>query len=89
MAACPAHMAGVVGAALQTAMHTSTVVALAIQAGLLTTAPGGLENLTNFRASMYFELGWVLLWLVGFMVFYRRVAAAPSDAETAGVKEEA
>ncbi|CAK9779503.1 MFS general substrate transporter [Cutaneotrichosporon oleaginosum] len=88
MAACPAHMAGVVGGALQTAMHTSTVVALAIQAGLLTTAPGGLENFTNFRASMYFELGWVLLWLLGFMVFYRRVRPAPKDSE-AGVANEA
>ncbi|BEJ16611.1 hypothetical protein CspHIS471_0600120 [Cutaneotrichosporon sp. HIS471] len=86
MAACPTNMAGVVGAALQTAMHTSSVVALSIQSGMLTTAPGGLKNLTNFRASMYFELGWVLLWLVGFMVFYRRVGPTPSDVETAGEK---
>lgn len=83
MAACPAEKAGVVGAALQTAMHTSVVVALSIQAGLLTTAPGALENFTNFKASMYFELGWVVLWLVGFMVFYRRVKATPKDAEAA------
>jgi hypothetical protein len=82
-------MAGVVGAALQTTMHTSTVVALSIQSGLLTTAPGGLENFTNFRASMYFELGWVLLWLVGFMVFYRRVVAAPNDVEAQKEKAEA
>ncbi|GMK58556.1 hypothetical protein CspeluHIS016_0505880 [Cutaneotrichosporon spelunceum] len=87
MAACPTHMAGVVGAALQTAMHTSTVVALSIQSGMLTTAPGGLENPTNFRASMYFEMGWVLLWLVGFMVFYRRVDRRPDDAETSTEKD--
>lgn len=81
MAACPAEKAGVVGACLQTAMHTSVVVALSIQAGLLTTAPGGLENFTNFKASMYFEMGWVLLWLIGFMIFFRPVKTAPKDAE--------
>lgn len=81
MAACPGDKAGVVGAALQTAMHTSTVVALSIQAGLLTTKPGGLENYTNFKVTMYFEFGWVIVWLAGFMCFYRRVIPSSKDVE--------
>jgi hypothetical protein len=77
MIAAPPEKAGVVGATLQTSMHTSTVLALSIQAGLLTTQPGGLENYANIRASWYFELGWVVLWLVGFLVFYRPARNAP------------
>lgn len=81
MKAAPPDKAGVVGATLQTAMHTSTVIALSIQAGLLTTHPGGIHNHANIQASWYFELGWVVLWLIGFMVFYK-------SGKHAAVKED-
>lgn len=71
MIAAPPDKAGVVGATLQTSMHTSTVVALSIQAGLLTVNDGGLENYANIKASWYFELGWVVVWMIGFLVLYR------------------
>lgn len=82
MIAAPPEMAGVVGATLQTSMHTSTVVALSIQAGLLTTQPGGLENYANIRASWYFELGWVVVWMVGFVILYRPARNTPSSAKS-------
>lgn len=83
MIAAPPEKAGVVGATLQTSMHTSTVIALSIQAGLLTTQPGGIENYANIRASWYFELGWVVVWLIGFLVFYR---PARNSAKTGSVE---
>lgn len=73
MAAVPPEKAGVVGAALQTSMHSSTVVALAIQAGLFTVQEGGLENYANVQASFYFEIGWGLAWIVLFLAWYRPV----------------
>jgi hypothetical protein len=69
--AAPPERAGVVGAALQASMQTSTVVALSIQAGLLTLRPGGLNTFANVRASWYFELGWTVVWLLGFILLYR------------------
>jgi hypothetical protein len=71
MLAAPPEQAGVVGAILQTSMQTSAVVAISIQAGLLTVEPGGVHNYVNVQASWYFELGWVLVWLIGFLALYR------------------
>ena len=64
-------MSGLVGAVYQTGLQTSSVIALSIQAGLLTTFEGGIQNLKNLRASFYFELGWTVLWLIGFTLLYR------------------
>lgn len=71
MLVAPPEQAGVVGAVLQTSMQASTVIALSIQAGLLTVQPGGLENMANVRVSWYFQLGWLVLWLIGFVGLYR------------------
>jgi hypothetical protein len=71
MQAAPAGREGVIGAILQTAMQTSGVIALSIQAGLFTINEGSIYNFTNIQASWYFELGWCILWLIGFIVFYR------------------
>lgn len=59
------------GAILQTASQTSNVLSLSIQAGLMTTHQGGITNFANVRTSWYFELGWCIVWLVGFVVFYK------------------
>ncbi|KAK1926888.1 major facilitator superfamily domain-containing protein [Papiliotrema laurentii] len=69
--AAPPEMSGLVGAVYQTGLQTSSVIALSIQAGLLTTFEGGIQNLKNLRASFYFELGWTVLWLIGFTLLYR------------------
>lgn len=71
MLVAPPEKAGVIGATLQTAMHSGTVIALSLQAGLMTVEQGGIENFRTVHASWYFELGWVGVWLIGFVVFYR------------------
>lgn len=78
-------MAGVVGGAMQTTMHTGTAISLSIQAGLLTVRPGGIEDINNVRISWYFEAGWCVVWTVGFLVWYRPVKAVTSDAEKTGI----
>ena len=71
MLVAPPEQAGVVGAVLQTSMQASTVIALSIQAGIMTIRPGGIEDIINVRASWYFQLGWLGLWLIGFLALYR------------------
>lgn len=73
MTAVPPEMAGVAGAVLQVALQVGSAVALSIQAGLLTVEPGNNTNWVNVRASFIFVLGWGMVWLVGFLVFYRPV----------------
>ncbi|TXT09138.1 hypothetical protein VHUM_02612 [Vanrija humicola] len=83
-------MAGVAGAVLQTAMQVGSAVAFGIQAGLLTVNPGGVANPGNVHASYFFQLGWSLLWLIGFILLYKpipRVAAEKKDAEVAAAVE--
>lgn len=81
MLAAPPDRTGVVGAALQMSQQTSTVIALSIQAGLLTVEQGGLANFANVRASWYFELGWTVVWLIGFVAFYRPSKSLKSSLE--------
>lgn len=81
MTTVPSEMAGVAGAMLQVALQVGSAVALSIQAGLMTTSPGGLENFANPRTSFYFVIGWGVVWLVGFLVFYRQPKADPNDVE--------
>jgi hypothetical protein len=88
MLAAPPSKAAVVGAALQASMQTSTVVALAIQAGLLTLRPGGIYEFANVRASWYFELGWTVLWLLGFLLLYRSGRETHHEQMLASVEAE-
>lgn len=71
MTSVPPEMAGVAGAVLQVALQVGSAVALSIQAGLLTIEPGNLTNWVNVRISYIFVLGWGVIWLVGFLVFYK------------------
>lgn len=71
MCAVPANIGGVAGATLQVAYQVGAAVSFAVQAGLFTVNEGGISNFDNLRASFYFELGFVALWLIGFLVFYR------------------
>lgn len=87
MLAAPPDKVGVVGAALQTSMQTSTVLALSIQAGLFEVYEGSISNPTNVRLSWYFELGWTVLWLIGFVALYRPGKEEPVDV-LADTKEE-
>lgn len=81
MTVVPPEMAGVAGATLQVALQVGSAVALSIQAGLMTTNPGGLENFANPQASFYFVIGWGIVWLVGFLAWYRQPKADPNDEE--------
>lgn len=71
MTSVPAEMSGVTGAILQVGLQLGGTIAFAVQAGMLTVNPGGLENPENLRASLYFQMGWAALWLIMFLAFYR------------------
>jgi MFS family permease len=81
MTAVPPEMAGVAGAVLQVALQVGSAVALSIQAGLLTIEPGNITNWVNVRASFIFVLGWGLVWVLGFLVFYRPVRKSGQEEE--------
>jgi hypothetical protein len=74
MSAVPSHQSGVAGAILQTATQMGNVVALAVQAGLLTVHPGGVNDFRNLRASWAFMITLGGLCILGFWTFYRPVA---------------
>lgn len=78
MTSTPAEMAGVAGAVLQVAFQIGSTVGLSVQAGLLTVGswPG------NVKASLYFQMGWCALWLVGFLALYRPSKNVTNDEET-------
>ncbi|ORY29676.1 major facilitator superfamily domain-containing protein [Naematelia encephala] len=81
MTSVPAEVSGMVGAVLQVAFQVGAAVSLSIQAGLLTINPGSISNFKNTQASWYFELGWGILWIIGFLVFYRPSKNAQNDVE--------
>lgn len=71
MTSVPPEMAGVAGAVLQVSLQVGSAIALSVQAGLLTIEPDNLYNWRNIQYSFYFEIGWGILWLIGFVLFYR------------------
>ena len=81
MTSVPPEMTGVAGAVLQVALQVGSAIAMSIQAGLLTIEPGGIHNYTNVRTSWYFQLGWAIVWLIMFLVFYRPIKNTPGDEE--------
>lgn len=83
MCAVPADVGGVAGATLQVAYQVGAAVSFAVQAGLFTVNEGGISNFDNIRASFYFEIGFIALWLIGFLVFYR----PPKNTEVSGDTE--
>jgi hypothetical protein len=84
MTSVPPESSGVAGAVLQVALQVGSAVALSIQAGLLTIEEGWIYNFKNVQASWYFQLGWGIVWLIGFVVFYRPAKNAISgDADGA------
>jgi len=85
MTSVPPEISGVAGALLQVCLQVGSAVALAVQAGLLTINPGGIENFQNPQASYYFMIGWCVIWLIGFVAWYRQPKADPADAEKAAV----
>lgn len=73
MMAVPPEMAGVAGAIFQVACQVGQVVTLSIQGALLTIQPGDYGNWVNVRTLFIFGAAWGLVWLAGFLVFYRPV----------------
>ena len=75
-------MSGVAGATLQVSLQLGTVIALSVQAGLLTLKPGTFENFANVQASFWFQAGWLLLSVIVFLIFFRpgRVAQGSEAA---------
>ncbi|TXT12917.1 hypothetical protein VHUM_01318 [Vanrija humicola] len=84
MTSVPKEMSGVAGAVLQVSLQVGSVVSFSIQAGMFTINPGGFYNWSNVQASFYFQIGWMLLWTIGFFVFYRSPRkAVSSEADSA------
>ena len=81
MTSVPADMAGVAGAVLQVSLQVGSAIAMSIQAGLLTIQEGNLYNWKNVQYSFYFEIGWGVLWLIGFVLFYRTVRRGTAEDE--------
>jgi hypothetical protein len=81
MTAVPADTAGVAGAVLQVALQVGSAVALSVQAGLLTIEPGNLSNWVNVRISYIFVIGWGVIWLAAFLLFYRPAKKAKASEE--------
>lgn len=75
MRSVPPEMAGVAGAVLSSAFQLGPAVALSIQAGLLTVQPGNVGSWINVRASFIFVSGWGVMWLVGFLIFFKPIVA--------------
>jgi len=72
MTAAPPEQAGVAGALLQAATQAGNVIALTIQAGLLTIYPHGVADYRNVAASFYFMIAWGGACLLGFWIFFRQ-----------------
>ncbi|WWD10370.1 hypothetical protein V865_008505 [Kwoniella europaea PYCC6329] len=79
--AVPPSIAGIAGGLLQVSFQAGSALALGIQAGLLTVHPGSLGNFKNVQASWYFEMGWLGLGLIVFLVGYRNVKKLSEDVE--------
>ena len=80
----PAEYSGTTGALSQVAFQVGSAVALSIQAGLFTVNPGSISNQLNIQTSFYFQIGWGIVWLIGFLVFYRpKKNAVSSDQDGA------
>jgi hypothetical protein len=80
MTAAPPEQAGVVGALLQAAIQAGNVVALTVQAGLLTIYPNGVADFRNVAASFYFMIAWGGANLVAFWIFFRQPAPSSHAA---------
>ena len=77
----PPEVSGTTGALSQVAFQVGSAVALSIQAGLFTVNPGSISNNLNVQTSFYFQIGWDIVWLTGFLVFYRPKMDAVSSAQ--------
>ncbi|ODN85482.1 hypothetical protein L198_07565 [Cryptococcus wingfieldii CBS 7118] len=78
----PSHVGGVTGATLQVSNQLGAAVSFALQAGLFTANDGGISDFDNISASLYFEMGFVALWMTMFLVLYRSEKKAVKDGET-------
>ncbi|ODO11041.1 hypothetical protein I350_01643 [Cryptococcus amylolentus CBS 6273] len=82
MVSVPSHVGGVAGATLQVSYQLGAAVSFAVQAGLFTVNDGGISNFDNISASLYFEMGFVALWMIMFLVLYRSENKVVKDGET-------
>ncbi|ORX35382.1 major facilitator superfamily domain-containing protein [Kockovaella imperatae] len=86
MMTAPPDLTGAVGAVYSMSTQLSVVVALSIQAGMWSVHPGGIHDRSNIRLSFYVELGWLVLWFIGFVIFYRPGKSWDSDEDTAEIE---
>jgi len=75
MTAAPPEQAGVAGALIQAAIQAGNVIALTVQAGLLTIYPGGVADYRNVAASFWFMIAWGGTCLLAFWIFFRQPPA--------------
>jgi len=70
---------------LQVALQVGAVIALSVQAGMLTRRPGLIANYENVQASFWFQFGWCLVNMIVFLAFFR-AGKAGVGSEAAKVK---
>ncbi|WRT66930.1 uncharacterized protein IL334_003895 [Kwoniella shivajii] len=88
MTTVPPEIAGTIGGLLQVFFQVGASLALGIQAGLITINAGAFGNYKNVQASFYFEIGWLGLGLLVFLLGYRTVKPNKTDVETLQHGEE-
>lgn len=85
MMAVPPETGGVAGATIQMGFQVGNAVALSVQAGLLTIHPHGIENFDNVKISFYFVIGWLGVFILGFLALYKPSKTPQKDKEMAFV----
>lgn len=74
---------------LQVCLQLGAVIALSIQAGLLTIKPGAYTTWYNVQASFWFQAGWFFLNAILIAIFFRPWQTAAAQKENAESGEKA
>lgn len=73
----PPEQAGVASATLQTSFQIGSTVSIGIATALQQSVGGGIQDWESTRAGFYYLLAMGVLWLVGFLVFFKPPRALP------------
>lgn len=80
----PLEFAGVGGAFAQIIFQIGGVIGIAIQAGLISTGDGTIEDWTGSKNSYFFTSAYILATGIIFVIFYRQVKMPNNPSPIAG-----
>jgi MFS family permease len=69
--AVPPEASGVAGALLQVSLQIGSVIGLSVQAGLYSRVDNDLSNWKGTQYGYYFDIAWLGVSLLAFIIFYR------------------